>query len=228
MKYFQCVVSLALSACLTASVLSADEAKRAAVDMFGSEAAKTVTWTAFSEDAGTKLEDVWTIGPESIVCKGTPRGYLRTVEDFTDFILELEWRWPKDQPGKGGVLIRTTGKDKIWPKSLEAQINAGDAGDFWGLDGYRLAGPKERMKTVESDQFGTLTNLKKTEPCEREAGEWNQYEIVARGGEVTLKINGRVVNKTTSCDVVPGKICLTSEGSEIHFRNVKITVLDEL
>jgi hypothetical protein len=227
MKYIHILVSLTFFTCIVGSALAADEAKRTAVDMFGPEAAKTVTWTAFSEDDGTKLEDVWTIGPGSIVCKGTPRGYLRTVEDFTDFNLELEWRWPKDQPGKGGVLIRMAGKDKIWPKSLEAQINAGDAGDFWGLDGYRLAGPKERMKTVESDQFGTLTNLKKAEPCEREAGEWNQYEIVARGGEVTLKINGRVVNKTTSCDVAAGKICLTSEGSEIHFRNVKITMSDE-
>ncbi len=227
MKYSHSIVSLTFFATLVSSALAADEAKPAAVDMFGPKAAKTVTWTAFSEDDGMKLEDVWKIAPESIVCKGTPRGYLRTVEDFTDFVLELEWRWPQDQPGKGGVLIRTTGKDKIWPKCLEAQINAGDAGDFWGLDGYKLDGPKERMKTLETDQFGTLTNLKKTEPSEREAGEWNHYEIVARGGEVTLKINHRVVNKTTSCDVVPGKICLTSEGSEIHFRNVKITVLDK-
>lgn len=210
-----------------AAALAAGEPKKAAVDMFGAEAAKTVTWTAFSEDDGVKLEDVWTISPESIVCAGTPRGYLRTNEAFTDFALELEWRWPKDQPGKGGVLIRTTGRDKIWPKSLEAQINAGDAGDFWGLDGYQLSGPKERMKTVETEQFGQLTNLKKTEACEREAGEWNHYEIVARGGTVTLKINGRVVNTTTSCDVVAGKICLTAEGSEIDFRNVKITVLDK-
>ncbi|NLS90854.1 MAG: DUF1080 domain-containing protein [Planctomycetaceae bacterium] len=212
------------TACLASSLLLAAEPKTPAVDMFGPEAAKTVTWTAFSEDKAAKQDDVWQIGPELILCKGTPRGYLRTVEDFTDFTLELDWRWPKDRPGKGGVLIRTTGDDKIWPKSLEAQINAGDAGDFWGLGGYRLAGPAERMKTLESEQFGTLTNLKKNESCEREPGEWNHYEIVARGGEVTLKINGRLVNKTTSSDVAAGKICLTSEGSEIHFRNVKITV----
>lgn len=209
------------------SIVQADEAKKTAIDMFAPEATKTVTWVAFSEDDGTKLEDVWNITPDLIVCKGTPRGYLRTREDFTDFVLTLEWRWPKDQPGKGGVLIRITGKDKIWPKSLEAQINAGDAGDFWGLDGYQLAGPKDRMKVLDTEQFGRLTNLKKTEPSERKAGEWNDYEIVARGGKVTLKINGRVVNETANCDVVPGKICLTSEGSEIHFRNVKITVLDK-
>jgi 3-keto-disaccharide hydrolase len=227
MKIIHCVASFALFACLTPSVLEADEAGNTAIDMFAPEAAKTVTWVAFSEDDGASLKDVWSITPDLIVCKGTPRGYLRTREDFTDFVLTLEWRWPKGHPGKGGVLFRITGEDKIWPKSLEAQINAGDAGDFWGLDGYQLAGPKDRMKTLDTDEFGRLTNLKKTEPSERKAGEWNDYEIVARGGKVTLKINGRVVNETANCDVVPGKICLTSEGSEIHFRNVKITVLDK-
>ncbi len=227
MRFPHRVASVLFLVSLVLSVGIAEVPKKAAVDMFAPESAGTVTWTAFSEDDGTRLEDVWKISPESIVCKGTPLGYLRTEQDFTDFILELEWRWPKDQPGKGGVLIRTTGKDKIWPKSLEAQINAGGAGDFWGLDGYRLTGPKERMKTLETDQFGKLTNLSKTEASERKAGEWNRYEIVAQGDKVTLKINDHVVNETTTCDVIPGKICLTSEGSEIHFRNVKITVLDK-
>ena len=226
MRLPQTTASLAFFACFVSSIVLADDPRKDAMDMFDA-ATKSVTWMAFSEEDTTKLEDVWSITPETIVCKGTPRGYLRTNEDFTDFVLNLEWRWPKDRPGKGGVLFRMTGKDKIWPKSLEAQINAGDAGDFWGLDGYQLAGPKDRWKTLESEQFGTLTNLKKTEPTERKAGEWNQYEIVARGGKITLKINGRVVNETTDCDVVPGKICLTSEGSEIHFRNVRITPLDK-
>jgi hypothetical protein len=45
---------------------------------------------------------------------------------------------------------------------------------------------------------------------------------VARGGVVTLSINGREVNRATGCDVVPGKICLTAEGDEYYFRNVEI------
>lgn len=226
MKTSPCLAFVACTVVALFSPADAEEPNRPAVDMFGPEAAGIVTWTAFSEAKGTKLEEVWHISPEKIVCKGTPRGYLRTKEDFTNFVLELDWRWPEGEPGNGGVLIRMTGEDKIWPKSLEAQINAGDAGDFWGLDGYALTGPKARMKTLDSQQFGKLTHLKKTKACERKPGLWNHYEIIARDGEVTLKINGQTVNKTASCDVVPGKICLTSEGDEIHFRNVKITVLD--
>jgi hypothetical protein len=139
-------------------------------------------------------------------------------------VLKLEWRRPPGKkPGRGGVLIRMTGKDKIWPKSLEAQLNAGGAGDFWGLDGYQLTGPPQRFKRLQHDRFGTLRNLKKTEDAEKPAGEWNQYEIVADGQTVTLKINGRVINRATGCDVVAGNVCLTAEGDEIHFRNVRLT-----
>ena len=44
---------------------------------------------------------------------------------------------------------------------------------------------------------------------------------------MTLRINGELVNETTRCDVVAGKICLTAEGNEIHFRNVRIKVLKQ-
>ena len=122
------------------------------------------------------------------------------------------------------MLIRTTGPHKIWPRSLEAQINAGHAGDFWGLDGYSLQGPAERSKTIDESPFGRLINVAKMVDAEKPAGEWNQYEIVAQDGTVTLTINGQLVNEATGCDVVPGKICLTAEGDEIHFRNVRLRV----
>jgi hypothetical protein len=184
-----------------------------------------VAWETFHEDDAEGAE-IWDFEDGVLVCRGTPLGYLHTKGEYADFVLKLEWRWPPDgEPGRGGVLIRTTGPDKIWPKSLEAQINAGDAGDFWGLDGYQLDGPAERKKTIEHDQFGTLTNLQKTEAAEKPAGEWNQYEIRAEGDTVTLTINGKEVNRATGCETAPGVICLTAEGNEIHFRNVRIRPL---
>jgi hypothetical protein len=206
----------------------AAEQAGSAIDMFGPSTAgrKAVVWKSFSEDPDAKKEDVWKIRDGVIVCKGTPKGYIRTERDFKNFVLTLEWRRPPEKkPGRGGVLIRTTGPDKIWPKSLEAQLNAGGAGDFWGLDGYRLTGPKERFKSLTHETFGVLTNLQKTEDAEKPPGQWNEYKIVAEEGTVILSINGREVNRATGCDVVAGKICLTAEGDEIHFRNVRLQVL---
>ena len=111
-------------------------------------------------------------------------------------------------------------KDMIWPKSLEAQLNAGGAGDFWGLGGFRLTGPADRLKTVQHPTLGTLTNLKRTEDAEKPVGAWNEYRIVADGDVVTLFINGQQVNRATGCDVAPGKVLLTSDGDELHFRHV--------
>lgn len=181
-------------------------------------------WACYLADPDVSVQDVWRVEDGIIVCSGEPLGYLYTERDFGDFVLKLQWRWPPEgEAGKGGVLIRMTGPHKVWPRSLEAQINAGGAGDFWGLDGYELSGPAERMRSLEHEEFGKLTNLKKTKALEKPAGQWNTYEIIARGDTVTLIINGEQVNKATGCDLDPGKICLTSEGSEIHFRNVVVT-----
>jgi hypothetical protein len=191
------------------------------------ESARPYRWKVFAEGPPSEAAGTWTLREEGVlVCRGTPKGYLYLDHKFTDFVLRLEWRWPAGKkPGNAGVLFRITGPDKIWPRSLEAQINAGQAGDFWGLDGFDLKGSEPRMKVVESPQFGRLTNLRRTADRERPEGEWNEYEIVARGSTVTLRVNGEEVNRATGCDVVAGRICLTAEGDEIHFRRVRLEPL---
>ena len=185
-------------------------------------------WKYYSEDPKSKLEDVWKSAEGVLVCKGEPLGYIYTRQTYTHFVLRLEWRVPADaKPHKGGVLVRMTGKHRIWPRSLEAQINHPDAGDFWGLDGYRLDGPAERKKTLTHKQFGLLTNLKKAAAAEKPLGQWSRDEITVKGDTVTLVINGRRVNQATGCDVVAGHVCLTAEGNEIQFRNVKLVPLDK-
>jgi len=183
-------------------------------------------WSYYSSDPQSPMQQVWTEEEGILVCSGSPLGYLYSNADFDDFVLTLEWRWPADKgPGKGGVLVRMAGEHKIWPKSLEAQLNAGDAGDFWGLDGYELVGPSDRTRSIDHEAFGKLTNIKKTQAVEKPPGQWNTYEIVADADTVTLTINGTEVNRATGCTPRSGKICLTSEGSEIHFRKVKVVPL---
>ena len=183
-------------------------------------------WKSYHPEPAAKTGQVWQLQSGGVlVCKGQPLGYLATEKDYTNFVLKLQWRWPPGgKAGNGGVLLRMTGPHRIWPKSLEAQLNAGQAGDFWGLAGYPLSGPAERMKVLEHSKFGKLTNLQKTAELEKPIGEWNDYEIAVDGGRVTLKVNGQVVNQTTDCEVVPGKILLTAEGDEYHFRKVQLLV----
>jgi len=226
-----CTATCVLALWLPGTAPAAEPADRG-VDLFAGDAntgaATLAGWEFYSEDPEAKLGDVWSVDGRVVVCKGTPKGYIATAGEYEDFILRLEWRWPPGgKPGNGGVLLRTTGPDKLWPKSLEAQLNHPDAGDFWGLDGFSLTGPADRTETLDHPKFGKLTHVSKARAAEKPSGEWNQYEITARGDTVTLSINGRQVNRATGCERTPGKIVLTAEGDEIHFRNVRITVLPE-
>ena len=81
------------------------------------------------------------------------------------------------------------------------------------------------MQTTEHQKFGKLTNLKKLKNLEKQPGQWNTYEIIAKDTTVTLVINGEIVNRATGCDLNNGRICLTSEGNEIHFRNLVVKEL---
>jgi hypothetical protein len=182
-------------------------------------------WTFFLEDPKLKLEDVWSIDPREgiIFCKGKPNGYIRTVKDYTNFILKFEWRWSPvtKQAGNSGALLRVTGADKIWPRMVEAQLMSGQAGDFWLIDGKRLVTTPER----QGDKGSGYDHRKRIKGAEKAVGEWNQYEILCDGGRIVLKINGELVNEGTGADVEPGKIALQSEGAEIHFRNIRLTPL---
>jgi hypothetical protein len=214
-------VSLILSACLYCTDCTTEQSHSRDGSMLDGR-----LWSWYSSDPESQLQDVWTKEEGILVCSGTPLGYLYSKADFDDFVLTLEWRWPADkEPGKGGVLVRMTGEHTIWPKSLEAQLNAGDAGDFWGLNGYELVGPPDRTRSIDHDTFGKLTNIKKTRAVEKPPGQWNTYKIIADGDTVTLIINGTEVNRATGCAPRSGKVCLTSEGSEIHFRKVRVMPL---
>ena len=233
MRFPACLTPLTfLWSWLILCALAASSAERAAapIDLLPSQAdnGQLPGWTAYHEEPEASVGEVWTLEDGLLSCRGTPRGYICTEREFGNFVLELDWRLPAEKgPLKGGVLIRMTGPDRIWPKSLEAQINSGEAGDFWGLAGYRLSGPTERFSSTTHPDFGKLVNLKRIVDAEKPRGQWNHYRIVADGATVTLEINGKMVNRATGCSATPGKICLTSEGNAIQFRNVKLTPLGE-
>jgi len=57
----------------------------------------------------------------------------------------------------------------------------------------------ERFKTLEHPQFGKLTNVKKAQPSEKPAGQWNTLEMTARGKTLTLWVNGAVTCQFRDC-----------------------------
>lgn len=174
-------------------------------------------WRIFSQDQANAAL-TWRVADGVIRCSGDPAGYIATVNEYQDFILTFEWRWP-EKPGNSGVLLRTIGEDRIWPSCLEAQLMHGSAGDFWKIGEIEAT-------TDASRHNANGRNTKKLLDAERPAGEWNRYEIACIGGEVHLTINGEVVNHATNVSRRKGFIALQSEGAPIEFRNLEITALD--
>ncbi|MBI2823404.1 MAG: DUF1080 domain-containing protein [Planctomycetia bacterium] len=202
------------AAMLAAPVAAADDKPGEEIALFNGK--DLAGWTYFLNDPNAKMEDVWTIADGVLICKGKPIGYIRTKDDYTNYVLRLEWRFdPAKGAGNSGVLLRVVGPDKVWPKSIEAQLQSREAGDFWNIDMFPMKVDPARTKGRNTKK------LKETN--EKPLGEWNNYEITVDHGTITLKVNGEVQNVATECEEVPGKIGLQSEGAEIQFRNIRLT-----
>jgi hypothetical protein len=212
-------IALALAAVLAAAP---QEAEEGFTPLFNGK--DLSGWTFFLQKAGDnkdgtmKMEDVWSVQDGVIRCKGRPNGYIKTEKKFTNFVLKVQWRWP-ERPGNSGVLLRQVGDDKVWPKSIEAQLMSGNAGDFWLIDGAKLDTPPDRV-----DPKAARHRLK-VKANEKPLGEWNEYEITADKDKVTLKVNGEVLNEGTGAEEVAGPVLLQSEGAPIEFRNIRIKEL---
>jgi hypothetical protein len=180
-------------------------------------------WTYVLDDPSKKMEDVWSVVDGVLVCKGKPAGYIVTEKEYENYVLELEWRWkPGSKGGNSGVLVHSTTPRAlgIWPKSLECQLGAGDAGDFWVIGTtIQVADPQKRT-------FDRRT-LNLTNGSEKPLGEWNKYVVVCAGDTVTCVVNGDLVNYGWNVSQSKGGIALQSEGAEIHFRNIKLRLFGD-
>ncbi len=181
-------------------------------------------WTAVLSDPNVKADEVWSVEDGILKCAGKPAGYIRTDrDDFKDYVLTVDWRWPAGtEGGNNGVLIHASKPAAlgIWPRSLEVQLFKDNAGDFWVIpDDMTIEIPNQ----AERQKGRRHLNL--TDGSEKPIAEWNTIEITAKGGSVTVKVNGDLVNEGTNCSDTQGAICLQSEGAPIEYRNIVLRPL---
>ena len=190
-------------------------------------------WHADVPDAdnGAKVEPSFVAKDGVLVSKGTPAGHLITDASYRDYRLTVEWRWP-GQPGNCGVLVHSSTPRRLYgmfPQSLECQLLAGTAGDFWCIgeditvpDMEARRGPKANWG-VDGDRARRIKNL--TDQSEKPKGEWNQMVIECRGREIRIWVNGELVNHGTGCTTDHGQIALQAENAVCEFRKVELLPL---
>ena len=171
--------------------------------------------------------ETFTVRDGMIVSTGVPTGVLRTTRMYENFVAELDWKHLKKE-GNAGFFIHS-GPLPIcgqpFTKAIEIQIIDGNSpegvwtghGDVFPIQGATMTPDRPHPR-------GWMRSL----PSERRAhpvGEWNHYRVESRDGRVTLAVNGKVVSGGSNCVPRRGYLCLESEGSECHFRNLRIQEL---
>lgn len=167
-----------------------------------------------------------------LVSFGTPQGHLITDREYADYRLEVEYRWP-GEPGNCGVLVHCSTPRRLYgmfPQSIECQLQAGNAGDFWCIgedircadEEARRGAPPEKWGGDEGDAR-RIRNL--TDASEYAPGEWNTMVIECREDEIDVWVNGDHVNQGWACTARRGRIALQAEGAEAEFRRIDLIPL---
>jgi hypothetical protein len=181
-------------------------------------------------DADPSLPDSFVVRNGMLVSMGKPEGHLVTKQAYRDYRFVAEYRFP-GKGGNCGVLVHASTPRalyKMFPKSIEVQMQSGNAGDFWciqedisvpDMETRRPRKPTEKWGGAEGDARRIL-NL--TDDSEKPLGEWNTMVIEARGATLEVWVNGTLVNDGSGATASQGKIALQAEGTEVEFRRVEI------
>ena len=163
-------------------------------------------------NSSVPASEVYGVKEGNIHIVGQPFGYMRTAEKYGDYKFHGEWRWVGEGTNSG-IFHRVQDGDKIWPNAIECQLCSGKAGDYVMLGGSKISDIECVGEFPVKDRVGDYENP---------IGEWNEADIICKGGKITVYINGKLQNECTT-NTTDGYIALQSEGGPIEFRNLYIT-----
>lgn len=139
------------------------------------------------------------------------RGTVRTARIYSDFILRFEFRLSEPE-SEGRLFIRSRFGYDNDPAS-ERGYRIALTNNVDGLDALgRVSGSGVGMKEVEFRPIQPPTP----------AGRWQECEIGAERGKLTVRLNGVIVSTVQALDEFAGYIALQSRrGDGIEVRNVQ-------
>ena len=185
---------LSLLALLTAlSVFAAEQAAPAAQSLFNGR--DLAGWTNVNKSVFAV-----TNGNLQLV---TGMGWLRTEKEYTDFVLELEYR-PLVADYDSGIFIRCGAEGQPWPKDgWQVNLRYNSLGSL--VRGYKAMVPSETPKLP--------------------VNQWVKVRIECRGKKVMLDLNGERAWEFEQLDRDRGYIGFQAEDKAFDFRNIRITEL---
>lgn len=142
-----------------------------------------------------------------------------------------------------------------WMNSIEVQMIEGGTGDFIvvgdGTDKFSITSPVAQEKQGSSHVFepgGEPATINKgrinwygrdpgwkdvidfrgARDVEKPVGEWNLLECIVVGDDITVFLNGTLVNHATNVQPKKGRLQIQSEGAEVWIRRAELTSLSRI
>ena len=189
---------------------------------------KGIAWV----DVNTS-DSTWTVTDEGLSSTGLPIGVIRSVEQYENFILQVDW-CHLEAGGNSGIFIwcdAVPEAESRLPSGVEVQMLELD----W-VNQNKVNGQEPPIAYVHGELFGagktqtTPDNPRgiRSKSIENRClgvGQWNSYTVVCVDGTVKLSVNGKFVNGVRLSSQRKGYLCLEAEGAKIKFRNFKLTQL---
>ena len=131
-------------------------------------------------------------------------GFLVTEDSYTDFELTLEF-WV-DEPANSGIFIRCADPQSV--RNTNAyEVNIYDT------------------RADQTYRTGGIVHIAPPTTVINAGGQWNTYEIVARGSQLRVTLNGTQTVDVQDTQFSAGPIALQYGAGIVKFRNVRIRPL---
>jgi hypothetical protein len=156
----------------------------------------------------------WSVTNGIIRCTGTPAGYLRTTQVYSNYFLTVVWRFVKISPkaDNTGILLHIQPPDKVWPECIQVQGKHNHQGDLFVMEGAECKEHKGMNKNTPVPLQG--------DSVEVPVGDWNKSETICVNNKVECFMNSKFVNEITGCTIHSGFIGIQSEGGDIEIRSI--------
>ncbi len=147
-----------------------------------------------------KVHDVQAEGHEGHLRILRGMGWLRTEREFSDFILEFEWRALEDKYDSG-LFFRAGLEGKPWPdRSYQVNLRYDMLGGL--VKGFKPVVPAETPRMP--------------------LNQWVKFRLEARGPRVSLDVDGERAWETDKVEPGKGYLGIQIEDRSFDFRNLRV------
>lgn len=203
--------------------IGADEARRI-LESHSDETAFTPIFNGQDFTGWRGATESYEIVDGAIRCRADRGGTIFTEEEFSDFVVRLEFQLPPG--GNNGLAIRYPGHgDTAYVGMTELQV----------LDEHyeRVTGHTIDPRQAHGSAYGLIAAAR---GYQRPTGEWNYQEVTVRGSTIKVELNGTVILDADLSTVAtaqgnrahPGKdrtsgaFGFAGHQSPVAFRNIRI------